>query len=112
MFRNVEQTDEWMGRWLHPLLSAMENHPNGQSFETSLVDLLKLHPEIIRNVEIWCQMEHPSRLSVYITALLVSRKLGLFPTNLDAANECLWNGVIKVDILEQSLEHRDDKVKN
>ena len=112
MFQNIEnteQTDEWMGCWLYPLLTAI-SHPNGQNLESSLIDLLKLHPKIIRHVEIWCQVNCSSRLSVYVTALLASRKLGLFPTNIDV-EECLWNGVIKADVLEKALEHKDDKVE-
>jgi hypothetical protein len=111
MFQKMEHTDEWMTHWLYPLLNAMEKNPNGQSFESSLVDLLKLHPEMIYNVETWCQVDRPSRLAVYITALLACRKLGLFPTtDVDAPQEKVWNNALKVDVLEQALNHSDGKV--
>lgn len=108
MLKNTEHTDEWMGRWLYPLLSAMEKHPNGQSFESSLVDLLKQYPETIHNVEIWCQMDRSSRLAVYVTALLACRKLGLF--SVDTPDESLWNKLVNLDVLEQALEYKDGKV--
>jgi hypothetical protein len=110
MFQKMEHSDEWMTRWLYPLLNAMEKHPNGQSFESSLVDLLKLNPEMIYNVEAWCQVDRPSRLAVYTTALLACRKLGLFATVFDASEEKLWNSALKVDVLEQALDHDDEKV--
>lgn len=111
MFQKMEHTDEWMTHWLYPLLNAMEKHPNGQSFESSLVELLKMHPEIIYNVETWCQVDRPSRLAVYITALLACRKLGLFATDVDAPQEKVWNNALKVDVLEQALDHYDGKVQ-
>ncbi|KAI9564730.1 hypothetical protein GHT06_008471 [Daphnia sinensis] len=111
MLKNTEHTDEWMRRWLYPLLSAIEKYPNGQSFESSLVDLLKQYPKTIYNVEIWCQVDRSSRLAVYITALLACRKLGFLSTNGDAPDENLWNSVVNMDVLEQALEHKDEKLR-
>lgn len=110
MFHKVEKDKEWMERWLYPLLSAMENHPNAQSFESLLIDVLKLHPVIIHNVENWCQEERSSRLPVFITALLACRKFGLFPTDVSVGDGDLWNGVINTNVLELALEHEDGKV--
>lgn len=106
----MENTNEWMERWLYPLLSAMESHPNAQSFESSLIEILKLHPEVIHNVESWCHFDQSSRLSVYITALLACRRFGLFPTDVSSSDHDVWNGVIKTNVLEQALEHKDAKV--
>ncbi|XP_057370348.1 thyroid adenoma-associated protein homolog isoform X2 [Daphnia carinata] len=111
MLKDTEHTDEWMRRWLYPLLSAIEQYPNGQSFDSSLVDLLKQYPKTIYNVEIWCQGDCASRLAVYITALLACRKLGFLPTNGDAPDENLWNSVVNMDVLEQALEHKDEKLR-
>lgn len=93
-------------RWLFPLLAAMEKNPSMQSFESSFIELLKMRPNILNSVEVWCQSDPSSRLSVYISALLASRKLG-FLTDIDSQKEITCG---KTNILQQALEHSDDKV--
>ena len=110
MLRKIDENDDlWVERWLHPLLGAMERYPTGQSFESCLIELLKRRPDFIRKVEFWFEREPPTRLSVYFVALLACKRLGVISAAIDCQD--LWNNVLRIEILEQALEHCDAKVK-
>lgn len=113
MFRKIDQSDFWVEQWLNPLLNAMQLHPNGQSFESSLIELLKLQPDLVRKVETWFDQDPPTRLSVYLSALLACRRFGLIPS-LESlhSNQDLWNNMVKIDVLQQALEHSNGKVNS
>lgn len=99
MFHSMRSSGEsWTELWLHPLLDALGSHPEGQGFEGSLVQLLEQFPEVMDRVEHWCQ-EDPSRMGVYMTALLACRKQGLpLIASLEAG------------LMEHAMRHVDDKV--
>lgn len=77
MYQDMKnQNRSWIHHWLYPLLEAIVIHPEGQSLETSLVELLKKRPETILDVECWFLQDRSRHLRVYITALLAYKRLG------------------------------------
>ena len=109
MLRKIDQSDSWVKHWLNPLLNAMEHHQS-QSFESSLVELLKLYPDLVWKVEFWFEQDPSARLSVYLVALLACRRFGLIPSLNSNSSRDLWNNIVKTEILQQALEHSEGKV--
>ena len=94
--------------WIRPLLEAIGEHPQSQSFETCFADLLKRQPGLLNSLHDW-YMQDKSRLRVYIIALLAARKMGILETPAEP-EVGTWNGMIPDEVLVSALEHSSDKV--
>ena len=108
---SMKSDDNWVIEWLYPLLNAIGTQPQGHSFESSLVEILKKQPQLIRHLEKWFEMDASScsRLRVYITAVQVCRKLGLW-NKVQHSGPALWSNMVNIDVFQQALEHSDSKV--
>ena len=111
MLYSMKCDENWIDKWLHPLLDTIGNHPQGSSFESSLVEILKMQPRLISNLEKWYSVgvNDSSRLKVYITVILACKKLGLLSTTCKD-DTVLWKNMVKISALERALEHNDSKV--
>lgn len=114
---SMKNDASWAEKWLYPLLDAIgAHHRQGHNFESWLSEILKSKPELIRHLEKWFDVDSRSchRLTVYISAVQVCRKLGLLSAPKlvvqDVVDPSLWNNTVKMSVMRQALTHDDPKV--
>ena len=115
---SMKSDASWAEKWLYPLLDAIGTyHRQGHNFESWLSEILKNQPKLIWHLEKWFDVDSRSchRLTVYISAVQVCRKLGLLSspklTSDEVVDPNLWNNTVKMSVIQQALEHNDPKVR-